>query len=590
MQPGPFLLVGVGEVGGKVLAEIRAELARELARIGWEGAWPDAWQLLHVDFGSAAESLSAATEPGTSVNQITLPVPDPIGQTLADFSSDGNIPLADDHLATAAWVSIENPKLTVPGTHGSPNARALGRLAVVRSLRPFVEQVDTSYQAAAATDWFTLGRLAELLGESTDAYGEPTEPLVLVLGDVTEGMTSGGLLDICDVVRSRATGGGTVSMVALVSPAGPRADGTGADASALNAFLAGCETLNAGWSEASEGGSLHWFMRRAGLPPARGGRGPLSVYWVSSLGHDSRGSWCDFLAERLAAMVRTWNGRWIFIRSENHPLVQRGRFADHRASPLDWPVSPVFLSLDPHLQGDIPDKFGDYDSNPPLQEVVTLAEAAIAEGGLANALSRPLAEWLPLSSGWQLAFTRSVIVRRLLGRIRISASDAGRRPTIEVLNRVDGEESWISLPDAGAWPMTWDNLIGNVLLSYAPSALQVYRLEDESALAPYGATGDDIDWQMERWLVEGEGLVPDGAPLLRDASDEVSRKALAVEVLSNLEAKYLAGGLVPLDSGLSVDLHQEFPGIQAAGLAAAAARGIRERVEASAYFDFEGKA
>lgn len=258
----PFLFVGVGGSGGKVLAVARNQIQRRLTELNWEGSFPTAFQFLHFD---------VAAEPDTTKSRLPR-LPDSCFHTFAPDSDleyasfDGRLTAGRTSQPRNRALGTWRPDPETVGISPSDGAgmyRAIGRVIGLSGLGEVRDRVDVARTALTDTGPVELEELAERLGD--DEGGAVPEPFVVVVSSVAGGSGSGIFLDVCDAIRSLGVGWADKSVAVLLAPdAFPRVDGIGLQGNALATV---CELLSGYWNIGDAGPEEFELLRPAGVTP-----------------------------------------------------------------------------------------------------------------------------------------------------------------------------------------------------------------------------------------------------------------------------------------------------------------------------------
>lgn len=258
----PFLFVGVGGSGGKVLAVTRDQIRRRLGELGWEDDFPSAFQFLHFD---------VAAEPDSTKSKLPR-LPD---ACFHSFAPDSDLEYASfDDAVTGVRTSV--PRTRALGTwrpdpalvgitpsDGAGMYRALGRVIGLSGLDEVRDRVDSARTLLTDTGPAELKDLADRLGERDG--GAVPDPFVVVVSSVAGGSGSGIFLDVCDAIRSLGVGWADKSTAVLLAPdTFPRVEGIGLQGNALASVS---EVLAGYWNIGEAGPEEFELLRPAGVTP-----------------------------------------------------------------------------------------------------------------------------------------------------------------------------------------------------------------------------------------------------------------------------------------------------------------------------------
>jgi len=242
----PFVFIGLGGSGGKTLRVIRHTLKEMLDSANWSGDFPAGWQFLHIDVPARADGINAELP-------YTLPASD--YHALTDESStyvnaEGavgrlNATGVERYLAWDAWRPFPPHSVKIDVRNGAGQYRAVGRVMMLADLQRVSQRVQQAVAAARNPEVAgELVRVQKCLGAKDPAL-TPSSPAVYVIASVAGGSGSGGVLDVCDILR----GHGITSTTALLftPEVFEHDDGSLDPGIAPNTFMALNELANAMW-------------------------------------------------------------------------------------------------------------------------------------------------------------------------------------------------------------------------------------------------------------------------------------------------------------------------------------------------------
>jgi hypothetical protein len=200
----PFLLVGVGGSGGKTLRVIRDSIEAKLRSSGWsveDRGFPKAWQFLQIDVASAPDGDDPDLPRQLPATDFFGMVSSGLTYSAMDGALAQRLTFEQQLDSLGGWRPDPN-KVQVAITRGAGQYRALGRMITLNRLDQIKQRVDRAVDAITDADVAgELGELTRLL-----AQGEPrtrvAEPVVIVISSIAGGSGAGGVLEVCDVIRS----------------------------------------------------------------------------------------------------------------------------------------------------------------------------------------------------------------------------------------------------------------------------------------------------------------------------------------------------------------------------------------------------
>lgn len=200
----PFLLVGVGGSGGKTLRVIRDSIEAKLRSRGWsveDRGFPKAWQFLQIDVASAPDGDDPDLPRQLPASDFFGMVSSGLTYSAMDGALAQRLTFEQQLDSLGGWRPDPN-KVQVAITRGAGQYRALGRMITLNRLDQIKQRVDRAVDALTDADVAgELGDLTRLLGQ-----GEPrtriAEPVVIVISSIAGGSGAGGVLEVCDVIRS----------------------------------------------------------------------------------------------------------------------------------------------------------------------------------------------------------------------------------------------------------------------------------------------------------------------------------------------------------------------------------------------------
>jgi hypothetical protein len=211
----PFLLIGVGGSGGKTLRIVRHELTRRLAEHGWTGPFPAGWRFLHIDVPSVADGDDPDLPPQLPRKEYAGLVTAGVNYRSIDAALAGHGRTTEGD-AIAGW-RPNSSQVTVPVEKGAGQFRALGRIITLANLKSAKSQLD-----AAVRDINGREVTAELQELTHRLGGVPSSvvksPVAVVVSSIAGGSGAGGIVDVCDLLRSSASVWGSESIGILYSP------------------------------------------------------------------------------------------------------------------------------------------------------------------------------------------------------------------------------------------------------------------------------------------------------------------------------------------------------------------------------------
>ncbi|NCD18402.1 MAG: hypothetical protein EOL89_00195 [Actinobacteria bacterium] len=277
----PFVFIGLGGSGGKTLRVIRHQLLEMLDAAGWTGPFPAGWQFLHIDVPAKADGIDSNLP-------YTLPDSDyfPLSNASSTYvNADGAVGRTgagslDHYLAWDSWRPYLPHEVKINVRNGAGQYRAVGRVMMLASLRAVSDRIAQAVAAASAPE--VAGQLfavQERLGAKNPSL-TASRPEVYVISSVAGGSGSGGILDVCDILRSH----GITDMTALLftPEVFEGANGALQPGIAPNTFMALNELANSMWISSPKDApdARDVLFRRAGVVPAVDYAGPETVFLV----------------------------------------------------------------------------------------------------------------------------------------------------------------------------------------------------------------------------------------------------------------------------------------------------------------------
>jgi len=293
----PFIFVGVGGTGGKTLGVVRKTLDDALGRLGWTEGWPAGWQFVHIDVPADTD-----TDTDTAANPYSLPRTNYLPLTTRKSTyvgyheeitkglAAGTASPAERYVAWDSWRPEPASGVPVVLPNGAGQYRALGRVAVLRSLKSVEAGLRTAFESATTGEAsMQLRRIEEMRGR--EVKPGDVKPNIFVIGSLSGGSGSGMFLDVTDVLRAQ----GHVETVGILFTPDVFADAKGTidPGIAPNTFLALSEIANAMWTHREDDApvSRNRLFDRAGVSYPVGRGGPAAVFLVGrkngSLSFDS---------------------------------------------------------------------------------------------------------------------------------------------------------------------------------------------------------------------------------------------------------------------------------------------------------------
>ena len=203
-----FLFIGVGGSGGATLRFIHDSISRRLAEVGYSGPFPDAWQFVQLDLPLNDDKGGSEMPPGLGASYRGIaPIGVEYDQHRRQLANQGGAEVLRD---LSPW--WPDPR-TAPRNvwFGAGQYRAVGRMVTLSRLSS-VGAAITEAHNAMSTDKavLQLREAAQLLGFDTDRPED--QPVALVVGSMAGGTGAGGLLDVCDVLRSKGEAGANAAV------------------------------------------------------------------------------------------------------------------------------------------------------------------------------------------------------------------------------------------------------------------------------------------------------------------------------------------------------------------------------------------
>lgn len=194
----PFLIIGCGGSGGKVVLGLRERLLKELERKGatirdtqGRSVLPSAWQLKWIDVPTPAEEHPNFGGALPLDDYLALANVDNYDAYDAALTSGSNLTRLD---RLVGW--RPSPTLPLPVQKGAGQMRAVGRavsLTRVDAVKGLIRDALDEIGSGQAQLEQTMSRIDE------GAVG--TTPIVIVVSSMAGGTGAGIFLDVCDIVR-----------------------------------------------------------------------------------------------------------------------------------------------------------------------------------------------------------------------------------------------------------------------------------------------------------------------------------------------------------------------------------------------------
>ena len=199
----PFLLIGIGGSGGKTLRVVREDLEWRLRESGWPAnePFPQAWQFLHIDVASYPDGDEPDLPPQLPVEDFLGLVNSGLNYGVLDQALMQNLSGVRQLDSLGGW-RPDPHKVTVPIDKGAGQFRALGRVITLTRLDTIKTRIERAIDRITDADIRRqLQRIDFFLGPGDDrpAVGDP---VVVVVSSIAGGSGAGGVLDVCDVLRS----------------------------------------------------------------------------------------------------------------------------------------------------------------------------------------------------------------------------------------------------------------------------------------------------------------------------------------------------------------------------------------------------
>ncbi|HEX8645520.1 MAG TPA: tubulin-like doman-containing protein [Thermoleophilaceae bacterium] len=195
-----YLLIGVGGSGGKTLRYTWRELDRRLAAVKWRAGVPKAWRFLHIDVPEYPDVVEGDVPADIGPDARYLGLAESPRQY---WQYDDELARQTDLLrSVAGW--RPDPRLDYsPPFKGAGQRRVVGRVVTLTQLDDVGEAINREVSAlrSNAVD-AELAELNRHLGQAGPAQDDPTAVVISSLGG---GAGSGALLDIIELLKSRAT-------------------------------------------------------------------------------------------------------------------------------------------------------------------------------------------------------------------------------------------------------------------------------------------------------------------------------------------------------------------------------------------------
>lgn len=280
MSLRPFVFIGLGGSGGKMLSVVHETLKQNLDRIGIH-SWPAGWQMLHLDVPCNPDS-PAEGMPGSLPRKMYVPMTGPhtnysaVHQVIS--SSLNGTPL-QKYLAWDSWRPTNPQEVQVNLPDGAGQSRAIGRVALHGALRGVDAAIRGAFDELKSPGMQAdLDEIQRRLGQDVDP--EVHQPVVFVATSIAGGSGSGMFLDVCEIVKARSNS--QVFGMVYTPEVFERPDGSVDGGIAPNALMAINEISNAMWTTdlADAPVSRDRLFARAGIQTAPGRCGPHGVMLI----------------------------------------------------------------------------------------------------------------------------------------------------------------------------------------------------------------------------------------------------------------------------------------------------------------------
>ena len=199
----PFLLIGIGGSGGKTLRVVREDLEWRLRESGWPASepFPQAWQFLHIDVAAYPDGDEPDLPPQLPVEDFLGLVNAGLNYGVLDRALMQNLSGVMQLDSLGGW-RPDPHKVTVAIDKGAGQFRALGRVITLTRLDAIKSRIERAVDRITDADVRRqLQRIDFFLGEGG---GRPAvgDPVVVVVSSIAGGSGAGGILDVCDVLRT----------------------------------------------------------------------------------------------------------------------------------------------------------------------------------------------------------------------------------------------------------------------------------------------------------------------------------------------------------------------------------------------------
>lgn len=191
----PFLIIGCGGSGGKVVLGLRRKLELELSRQGWAGGLPRAWQLKWIDVPDPSEDHPDFGDP--------LPLGDylPLARVNAYEMYDSALTQGVGATKMDRLVGWRpSPHLNLPVKKGAGQMRAVGRVVSLNR----VDEIRRVFEDALSEMQSGATELAQLMNHLEGKVVGKT-PVVIIVSSMAGGTGAGIFLDVCDIARGMST-------------------------------------------------------------------------------------------------------------------------------------------------------------------------------------------------------------------------------------------------------------------------------------------------------------------------------------------------------------------------------------------------